>query len=148
MSFKIRAIGSGFFGAGASVFAKLALDPNSQVSTWAKDQCYKLQESYFHFCGYMGVLSRGVFLLGMIAMNLAMVATFFEGMIESGSTIVTALATGSNFKFQILIFSKNMLFTEAICYEHLPWRPDEIISDPHLNPLVIPTGNFGGAFIR
>ena len=103
MSLKIRAIGSGFFGAGASCFAKLALDPNSQVSTWARDQCFELQESYFqnNFCGYTGVLSRGVFLLGMIAMNLAMVATFFEGMIESGSTIATALATGSNFTLSV-----------------------------------------------
>jgi len=109
MSLKIRAIGSGFFGAGASCFAKIALDPNSQVSTWARDQCYRLQEAYFEnnsddegkFCGYTGVLSRGVFLLGMIAMNLAMVATFFEGMIESGSTIATALATGSNFTLSV-----------------------------------------------
>lgn len=109
----IRAAVSGFFGAGASCFAKVALDPNSKVSTWAKEQCFALQQDHHitsgangdSVCVAAGMMCRGFFLLGMIAMNLAMVATFFEGMRESGLTIATALATGSNFTLSVSICS-------------------------------------------
>jgi len=115
----IRATVSGFFGAGASCFAKVALDPNSKVSTWAKEQCFALQQRHINIavngnnaCEAAGMISRGVFLLGMIAMNLAMVATFFEGMLESGSTIATALATGANFTLSAILGV--LLFNESV----------------------------------
>jgi len=101
----IRALVSGVFAAGASCCAKVGLDPESTVARWATDQCLAFQSgtltSKEYVCDGIGMASRGLFLLGMVSMNLLMVATFFEGMIESGSTIATALATGSNFTVSV-----------------------------------------------
>jgi len=116
----IRAILSGFLAGSASCVAKVALGPDSFIPLWMEDACQN-----FHFpitaideldgvCQAVGLLTRGVFLLIMIALNLIMVATFLEGMNESGSVIATALSTGTNFSvsaiYGVLIFQEEVNF--------------------------------------
>lgn len=78
-----RAVLSGALGALASVMAKLAFDSTNWIQ-WIPNPLIVW-------------LIRGIFLLAMIACNAAMVATFVEGMQESGSVAGTALSTAANF---------------------------------------------------
>jgi len=89
-------------------------------------------------CEAAGMISRVFFLLGMIAMNLAIVATFFEGMFESGSTIATALATGANFTLSVSLTSSPIhLFSNLL-------HPTRTIH----NVSCLFAGNTRGAFIQ
>lgn len=104
-----RAIVAGAFGAGASCFAKLSFDSNSNLALAIRKMCYSKIESVdesniYNICEASSLLSRGLTLLLMVSCNVLMVGTFVEGMTESGSTIATALSTGSNFVLSVCIF--------------------------------------------
>ncbi|GFH60719.1 hypothetical protein CTEN210_17195 [Chaetoceros tenuissimus] len=110
-----RAILAGAFGAGASCFAKLSFDSNSNLALAMRNICYSRIESVdesdtYNICEASSSLTRGLTLLLMVGCNVLMVGTFVEGMTQSGSTIATALSTGSNFVlsavFGILIFKE------------------------------------------
>ena len=103
---KFRAIVAGAFGAGASCFAKLSFDSNSNLALAMKKMCYSKMESVdesniYNICEASSLLTRGLTLLLMVSCNVLMVGTFVEGMTESGSTIATALSTGSNFVLSV-----------------------------------------------
>jgi len=115
----IRAIISGFFAGSASCMAKLALAPDSHIPQWAKDTCVHYWPSDVlddaeidYLCLAVGLLPRGIFLIFMVVLNLIMVATFLDGMNESGSVVATALAAGTNFSisamYGILIFKEEV----------------------------------------
>lgn len=104
-----RAILAGAFGAGASCFAKLSFDSNSNLALAMRNICYSKIESVdesniYNICEASSLLTRGLTLLLMVGCNVLMVGTFVEGMTVSGSTIATALSTGSNFVLSVRIF--------------------------------------------
>ena len=87
---------SGFLGATASCFAKLALEQDSHASKWMiRKLCEK--HSNDNFCWVAELVPRGLCLAAMIACNAFMLGSFLEGMEESGSVAGTALATAANF---------------------------------------------------
>lgn len=100
-----RAIVAGAFGAGASCFAKLSFDSNSNLALETKKMCYSKmsvdESNIYNICEASSLLTRGLTLLLMVSCNVLMVGTFVEGMTESGSTIATALSTGSNFVLSV-----------------------------------------------
>lgn len=107
-----RAILAGAFGAGASCFAKLSFDSNSNIALAVRKMCYSNIENVdesniYNICEASSLLTRGLTLLLMVGCNVLMVGTFVEGMTESGSTIATALSTGSNFILSVrtLVYS-------------------------------------------
>lgn len=103
-----RAIVAGAFGAGASCFAKLSFDSNSNLALGMKNMCCSKmsvdESNIYNICEASSLLTRGLTLLLMVSCNVLMVGTFVEGMTESGSTIATALSTGSNFVLSVRIF--------------------------------------------
>mmetsp|Transcript_6200 Transcript_6200/g.7221 ORF Transcript_6200/g.7221 Transcript_6200/m.7221 type:complete len:149 (+) Transcript_6200:107-553(+) len=105
----IRAIISGFFAGSASCFAKLALAPDSYIPQRAHDACLHYRSAVAsddlemdYLCLGVGLLPRALFLIFMVVLNLIMVATFLDGMNESGSVIATALAAGTNFSISAM----------------------------------------------
>ena len=52
-------------------------------------------------CLVVSLIPRAVFLLIMFGLNLVMVASFMQGMSESGTVIATALFTGTNFAVSV-----------------------------------------------
>ena len=52
-------------------------------------------------CLVVSLLPRGIFLLIMVGLNLLMVASFMQGMSESGTVVATALSTGTNFTVSV-----------------------------------------------
>jgi drug/metabolite transporter (DMT)-like permease len=101
---RFMALWSGFCGAAASCFAKLAFDPDSIVAAKTKDIVKTLASDADLFGGRITVctlielvVARGTFLACMILCNAYMLGSFLEGMEESGSVAGTALSTASNF---------------------------------------------------
>ena len=107
MSINKRAIFSGALGATASFIAKLALAPDSPVTSAVHNICttkvHVVVEKTINndippwFCPTVSLASRGICLLFMIGMNAFMISTFLDGMDESGSVVGTALSTAANF---------------------------------------------------
>ena len=107
MSINKRAIFSGALGATASFIAKLALAPDSPVTSAVHNICttkvHVVVEQIINndippwFCPTVSLASRGICLLFMIGMNAFMISTFLDGMDESGSVVGTALSTAANF---------------------------------------------------
>lgn len=91
----------------ASCVAKFALDPQSPLPNWIQQQCLKARSaeieegSIDYTCLIISLIPRGIFLLGMVGLNLLMVASFMQGMSESGTVIATALSTGTNFSVSV-----------------------------------------------
>ena len=111
---KRRAVVSGLLGASASCIGKIALDPESLVQSKARGICNRfvppdatisilgtLMQSE-HACKVVEVCIRGVCLLLMILTNAAMLATFVDGMNESGTVAGTALANAANFSLSAI----------------------------------------------
>ena len=101
----------------ASCIAKYALDPQSPIPTWVLQQCYNARsgeggennsdgggdDSVDYTCIAISLVPRAMFLLVMVGLNLLMVASFMQGMSESGTVIATALSTGTNFSVSVRI---------------------------------------------
>ena len=103
-----RAIISGALGATASSIGKLALSPESPVSSTFHSYCHIILNRYYHhendigwICPYVSLGTRVVCFLCMIGVNLLMVSSFLDGMNESGSVVGTALSTAANFSFSV-----------------------------------------------
>ncbi|EEC44325.1 predicted protein [Phaeodactylum tricornutum CCAP 1055/1] len=101
-----RAMMSGFMGATASCFAKLAFEANNADSPagrkWMPNVCAVQASSDTTaaatiLCSILRLIPRGICLILMIVCNAIMLGSFLEGMEESGSVAGTALATASNF---------------------------------------------------
>jgi len=90
---------SGFLGATASCFAKLAFEPDSFASNWVRTLCEGYSDNV---CWYAALVPRGLCIAAMIACNAFMLGSFLEGMEESGSVAGTALATAANFAVSAL----------------------------------------------
>jgi hypothetical protein len=130
---KYRAMLSGFFAGSASCIAKFALDPASPIPNWAHEKCLTIHATTVdeggdgygygdgdgsnidYTCLVVSLIPRGIFLLVMIGVNLLMVASFMQGMSESGTVIATALSTGTNFSVSVSI----NYFLLCIAYAHL-----------------------------
>ena len=53
----------------------------------------------------------------MVALNLLMVASFMQGMSESGTVIATALSTGFNFSVSVCSIHRHVVFIfDACCH--------------------------------
>eukprot|EP00551_Chaetoceros_affinis_P011162 CAMPEP_0203670696 /NCGR_PEP_ID=MMETSP0090-20130426/6690_1 /ASSEMBLY_ACC=CAM_ASM_001088 /TAXON_ID=426623 /ORGANISM="Chaetoceros affinis, Strain CCMP159" /LENGTH=127 /DNA_ID=CAMNT_0050535607 /DNA_START=62 /DNA_END=442 /DNA_ORIENTATION=+ len=119
---KYKAMLSGFFAGSASCVAKYALDPSSPIPNWAQEQCLNhandaavaADGSINYTCLGVSLIPRAIFLLIMVGFNLLMVASFMQGMSESGTVIATALSTGTNFSvsaaYGVLLFSEKLNF--------------------------------------
>ena len=116
-----RAIVAGAFGAGASCFAKLSFDSNSNLALAIRKICFSKmsvdESNIYNICEASSLLTRGLTLLLMVSCNVLMVGTFVEGMTESGSTIATALSTGSNFVLSVRIFIQHHLHVWLVCID-------------------------------
>jgi hypothetical protein len=105
MSINKRAILSGALGATASFIAKLALAPDSPVTSAVHKFCIantagtvvQIFNDASWLCPAISLASRGFCLLSMIGLNAFMISTFLDGMDESGSVVGTALSTAANF---------------------------------------------------
>ena len=105
MSINKRALLSGALGATASFIAKLALAPDSPVSSAVHSFCIATinihqkedDDDISLFCPYVSLATRGICLLCMIGVNAVMISSFLDGMNESGSVVGTALLTAANF---------------------------------------------------
>lgn len=104
---KYRAMLSGFFSGSASCVAKYALDPSSPIPNWLQQHCLSASDavvadgSINYTCLGVSLIPRIIFLLMMLGLNLLMVASFMQGMSESGTVIATALSTGTNFSVSV-----------------------------------------------
>mmetsp|Transcript_14005 Transcript_14005/g.30430 ORF Transcript_14005/g.30430 Transcript_14005/m.30430 type:complete len:160 (+) Transcript_14005:212-691(+) len=122
---KRRAVISGLLGASASAIGKLALDPDSPVQSRARSFCLTFISdtsdltvvagrsiSSRHVCTATELIGRGLCLLMMIGCNATMMATFLDGMNESGSVAGTALANAASFAmsaiYGILFFDEKV----------------------------------------
>ena len=115
---------SGLLGASASCIGKIALDPQSLVQNKARGICNRFVPSDAtiliigasmqsgHACKAIEVCIRGIFLLLMIGTNAIMMATFLDGMNESGTVAGTALANAANFTlsaiYGVLFFEESI----------------------------------------
>ena len=106
---------SGLLGATASCIGKIALDPTSPVQSSARGLCNRFVPAEVvistlintiipsrHICKGIELSLRGACLLLMIGTNAAMMATFLEGMNESGTVAGTALANAANFSLSAI----------------------------------------------
>ena len=106
---------SGLLGATASCIGKIALDPTSPVQSSARGLCNRFVPAEVvistlintiipsgHICNCIELSLRGACLLLMIGTNAAMMATFLEGMNESGTVAGTALANAANFSLSAI----------------------------------------------
>ena len=95
----------------ASCVAKFALDPTSPIPNWVQQQCLNVhtslggEGSIDYTCLLVSFIPRGLFFLTMLGLNLVMVASFMQGMSESGTVIATALSTGTNFSVSVCIIN-------------------------------------------
>jgi drug/metabolite transporter (DMT)-like permease len=89
------ALVSGFLGATASCFAKLAFQSDLNAATWVRGTCPRVAS--VALCRAAELVPRGICLAAMILSNALMLGSFLKGMEESGSVAGTALATASNF---------------------------------------------------
>ena len=122
---KRRAVVSGLLGASASCIGKIALDPDSLVQSKARGICNRFVPADAasisiigasmqsgHVCKAIEVGIRGLCLLLMILTNAAMMATFLDGMNESGTVAGTALANAANFTlsaiYGVLFFEESI----------------------------------------
>ena len=121
---KRRAVISGLLGASASCIGKIALDPESLVHSKARGICNRFVSADAiisilgtsiergHACRAIELCIRGVCLLLMIGTNAAMMATFLDGMNESGTVAGTALANAANFTlsaiYGVLFFEESI----------------------------------------
>ena len=112
---KSRAVISGLLGATASCVGKVALDPSSPVQSSARGLCNRFVPAEVvisaltnttipsgQVCTGIELGLRGVCLLLMVGTNAAMMATFLEGMNESGTVAGTALANAANFSLSAI----------------------------------------------
>ena len=112
---KSRAVISGLLGATASCVGKVALDPSSPVQSSARGLCNRFVPAEVvisalttttipsgQVCKGIELVLRGVCLLLMVGTNAAMMATFLEGMNESGTVAGTALANAANFSLSAI----------------------------------------------
>uniref|UniRef100_A0A7S0ALD7 EamA domain-containing protein n=1 Tax=Minutocellus polymorphus TaxID=265543 RepID=A0A7S0ALD7_9STRA len=123
---KRRAVISGLLGASASAIGKIALDPASPVQSSARGLCNRFVPADIiipalnttmlvpsgQLCKAIELGIRGMCLLLMIATNAAMMATFLDGMNESGTVAGTALANAANFSLSAIYGI--ILFEESI----------------------------------
>ena len=106
---------SGLLGATASCIGKIALDPTSPVQSSARGLCNRFVPVEVvisalinttipsrHICKGIELSLRGACLLLMIGTNAAMMATFLEGLNESGTVAGTALANAANFSLSAI----------------------------------------------
>eukprot|EP00578_Thalassiosira_sp_NH16_P007350 CAMPEP_0181107844 /NCGR_PEP_ID=MMETSP1071-20121207/17304_1 /TAXON_ID=35127 /ORGANISM="Thalassiosira sp., Strain NH16" /LENGTH=146 /DNA_ID=CAMNT_0023191389 /DNA_START=228 /DNA_END=668 /DNA_ORIENTATION=+ len=119
MSINKRALLSGALGATASCIGKLALAPDSPVSSAVHTICIakidqQIGSSLSWVCQTISLVTRGVCLLCMIGVNALMISSFLDGMDESGSVVGTALSTAANFScsamYGILFFEEFVPF--------------------------------------